>query len=173
MNSDFDTTTQEYIEVIFSLEQDKHIVRVTDIASRRGVTKSSVSLVLNQLQKKDLVHRKQYGHIHLTPLGRQLAEHLETRHQTIKNMLVKVLDLDEETADHDACELEHVISSKTLNKINQFLQFIDQCNQPWDKILKVYHDCSIYNKGVNTCEQCPQIEIYESKARKTPTRSLS
>lgn len=171
MNTAFDTTTQEYIEVIFSLEQDKKLVRVTDIAERRGVTKSSVSLVLNQLQKKNLIHRKQYGHVHLTMTGRKLAEQLETRHQTIKRFLISILGMDEKSADSEACELEHVMSSNTLYKIHQFLMLMDHCQKPWKKIFKIYHDCSVYNNGINTCKKCPQIEIYEKKSQTNSSMS--
>ncbi len=105
MSLPYDTTTQEYIEVIYALEKENRVARVTDIAERRGVTKASVSLVLNQLQKKELVERKQYGHITLTRSGKRLGSTLTQRHKAIKKFLQIVVGVSEGTADDDACKL--------------------------------------------------------------------
>ncbi len=159
----FDTTTQEYIEVIFALEKENKVARVTDIARRRGVTKSSVSLVLNHLQEKNLVDRKQYGYISLTLDGRQLAETLQKRHQTIKQFFTLILGLELEIAEQDACQIEHVISQQTLNSIDCFLKFIKECPQPWDKILSFFPNCSKFNQGSVDCSSCPKIDIQVNK----------
>jgi len=128
MSLPFDTTTQEYIEVIYALEQENRVARVTDIADRRGVTKASVSLVLNQLQKKELVDRKQYGHITLTKSGRRLGSTLSKRHQAIKRFLNIIVGVPEHIADEDACKLEHILSKESCKAINKIAKAIE--NQP-------------------------------------------
>jgi len=160
----FDTTTQEYIEVIFALEKENKVARVTDIAQRRGVTKSSVSLVLNHLKEKKLIDRKQYGYISLTLTGRQLAETLQKRHQTIKQFLMAILGLDQDIAEQDACQIEHVISQQTLNSIDRFLKCINECPQPWDDLLHLFPNCSQYNQGPVQCSSCPTIDIRVNKS---------
>ena len=106
MSLTHDTTTQEYIEVIRDLENENKVARVKDIADRRGVSRSSVSIILNQLLKKDLIAHEQYGHVSLSQKGRRLANDLERRHQAIKEFLVKVLGVSDENAEKDACKFE-------------------------------------------------------------------
>lgn len=131
MSLPFDTTTQEYIEVIFDLEQKNRVARVTDIAERRGVTKAGVSLVLNQLQKKELIDRKQYGHITLTKSGRRLGATLSKRHETIKNFLHSVVGVPENIADEDACKLEHILSNKSCAAIKDIVDIVKNRSIDW------------------------------------------
>ena len=133
MSLPFDTTTQEYIEVIFDLEQQNRVARVTDIAERRGVTKASVSLVLNQLQKKELVDRKQYGHITLTKSGRRLGNKLSQRHKAIKEFLHAVVGVPEHIADQDACKLEHILSNESCAAIKDILKVVDDRQIKWEE----------------------------------------
>ena len=48
----FDTTTQEYVEIIYDLQKNNKVARVKDIAKNRGVTRSSVSIALKLLKKR-------------------------------------------------------------------------------------------------------------------------
>ena len=122
----FDVTTQEYIEVIYTLERENRVARVTEIAERRGVTKSSVSLVMNQLQQKELIERKQYGHITLTPSGKRLGAKLIRRHEVIR-MFLQAVGVSPAAADDDACKLEHIVSSQTWNAMRHFLDVLQNC----------------------------------------------
>lgn len=153
----FDTTTQEYIEVIYALEEENRVARVTDIAERRGVTKSSVSIVLNHLKDKKLIDRKQYGHITLTKNGVQLARQLTRRHQALKQFLIQVLGLSEQTAEDEACKLEHVVTSETLNRINDFLNFVEMCPQHVDRVFDLFKNCGMVNKDGAECDSCPPV----------------
>ncbi|MBN1481943.1 metal-dependent transcriptional regulator [candidate division KSB1 bacterium] len=153
----YDITTQEYIKVIFSLEREHRVARVTDIAKRRGVTKSSVSLVLNQLQKKALIDRKQYGHITLTKSGRRLGSELHKRHQTIKVFLVRVLGVSEKIADRDACKIEHDLSQQTWTELRRFITVMQNCPNHLIESLASFRRCSKFASGDLKCETCMEI----------------
>ena len=114
---DQDKTTQEYIEVIFELELENRVARVKDIADRRGVSKSTVSLILRQLLEKQLIVHEQYSHVSLSDKGRTLAQILDKRHETLKNFMISNLKMSEENAERDACKLEHEISLEMLDAI--------------------------------------------------------
>ncbi len=154
MISSHDTTTEEYIEVIHALEKENKVARVKDIADRRGVTRSSVSLVMNQLVKKELVSHEQYGHVTLTTLGRQLAKDLEKTHRIIKDWLVNILDVEPEKAEQEACKLEHIISRESLNSMANFLNFIKKCPHNWQIIFTHFKNCGQYGNGVLGCNDC-------------------
>jgi len=136
METTFPTTVQEYIEVIYELEKTKRVARVKDIAERRGVNKSSVSLVLNQLQKHNLIDKEQYGHITLTTNGKKLGQKLEKRHQTLKKFLIDVLNISEETAEIDACKIEHIISQDSLDGFEHLLEFTQTFPKKWERVFK-------------------------------------
>jgi DtxR family Mn-dependent transcriptional regulator len=150
------TTVQEYIEVIHALEEKNRVARVKDIADRRGVTRSSVSLELNRLMEKELIAHEQYGHVVLTDSGRRLALSLRRRHRAIKNFLVKILDISEDHAEQDACKLEHIVSEETLSSLIRFLTFVDKCPKDWKRMIRYYRGCQKYGQGEIKCSECPE-----------------
>ncbi len=145
MEIHFNTTTQEYIEVIHDLEKENKVARVKDIANRRGVTRSSVSLELNNLVKKELIFHEQYGHVTLTPAGRKLAATLEHRHMLIKTFLVNFMGIDEKTGENEACKLEHIIDSQTLAAITRFSVFMKSYPNEWNRLFQILKDCDVLN----------------------------
>ena len=56
----------------------------------------------------------------LTDAGREAAEQVYEKHCTLKEMLVS-LGVCAETAESDACRMEHVVSEETLDRIKSFL----------------------------------------------------
>lgn len=124
MHSDFDTTTQEYVEIIYEIQKKKKVARVKEIAKKRGVTRSSVSIALNLLKKKKLINHETYGLVELTDEGQQLGEELEERHKILKDFFIDILSINPETAEQDACILEHHISTMVLNSFVGFIAFI-------------------------------------------------
>jgi len=148
------TTTQEYIEVIGDLERENRVARVKDIADRRGVSRSSVSNVLNQLMEKDLVAHEQYGHVTLTDQGRRLAKTLARRHRDIKDFLTKILNIPDEIAEQEACQMEHIMSRETLIALNRFVKFVHHCPFYGGRFTQMYRDCGKYGEGSATCREC-------------------
>ena len=65
--------------------------------------------------------RKFTGTIHLTESGRQYAEKVYSRHILFKRFLTEVLEVDEPTAEEDACHMEHCVSDETMDKLRIFL----------------------------------------------------
>lgn len=159
MELPYDATTQDYIKVICLLEKEHRVARVTDIAQQRGVTKSSVSLVMRHLQEKALIDRKQYGHITLTRSGRRLGNSLLRRHELLKLFLIEMLGVSPAAAEEDACKLEHAFSTETWNKFKQFVSVIEQCPQKLTDVLSQLQNCGKYAGGDMECSECPAASI--------------
>jgi len=155
MSLPHDTITQEYVEIIAFLEKRDRVARVKDIADQRGVTRSSVSLALNQLAKKQLITHLNYGHVTLTSMGRRLAQNLTLRHRAIKELLTTVLGLEESIAEQDACKFEHLISAETFNALTRFLDVLHQCPKEQAQLLKKIHQCVNSKSNNENCEECP------------------
>lgn len=60
--------------------------------------------------------------IFLTEKGEKKALEIYERHEVISDFLTNVLKVDAETAEHDACRIEHVISDSTFQGIKRLLK---------------------------------------------------
>lgn len=112
---------ERYLEVIYSVGRSADEVRVKDIAASLGVSLPSVSEMLDRLVESSLVTHDKYGHIELTARGRRIAKGLDRKHEVIKDFFMNVLGVEEEVADADACEIEHVISDATLIGLVEYM----------------------------------------------------
>jgi len=112
---------QNYLEEILNLSNRLGTVRVTDIAERLNLTKASVSQALSQLREQGLIIQDRYGPVELTERGRYYGQVVKHRHEVLRSFLIEVLGLDHETAEKDACQMEHAVSSETIERLVGFL----------------------------------------------------
>ncbi|MEA1965014.1 MAG: metal-dependent transcriptional regulator [Candidatus Aerophobetes bacterium] len=117
-------TMEDYLEVISNLKKIKQVVRVKNIAQELKIKMPSVSETLKFLSKERLVRHERYGKIELTKKGNELAEEVKSRHRTLFKFLNEVLEIDPETANEDACKMEHSISAITLKRLMEFLESV-------------------------------------------------
>lgn len=121
------SSLEDYLEAIFHVVAEKHVARSRDIAERLGVNKSSVTGALHSLAEKGLVNYEPYEAITLTGGGRTLATDIVRRHEVLRDFLVKVLSVDADKADQAACRMEHAVPSPILERLIQFVEFIEVC----------------------------------------------
>lgn len=112
---------QNYLELIYELSLDGQKARVSDIAKHLGVSKPSVNNAVVVLAKDGYVIYEKYADIKLTPKGKETAKFICSKHQTIKQLFIEVLNIDEEIADKDACVIEHVISNESIKAMQDYL----------------------------------------------------
>lgn len=110
---------ENYLEAVFELSKDGG-ARVTDIAARMGVTKASTNNAMAVLAEKGLIVNEKYQEIRLTPRGMELAGVISQKHAIIKRFLIRVLHVDKETAETDACAIEHVISRESVAAMRRY-----------------------------------------------------
>lgn len=111
---------EDYLEVILNLQRERKVARVKDVAERLQVKMPSVTGAMKGLAEKGLVNYERYSYLTLTEEGEKIAQEIGERHKTFYNFLTQVLDLDHETAELDACRLEHATSQKTFERIKTF-----------------------------------------------------
>lgn len=127
---------EDYLEAIFHISSEKQAARAKDIADRLKVNKSSVTGALRSLSEKGFVNYAPYDIITLTDQGKILAEDVVRRHETLKDFFIKILLLEEDEAEAASCKIEHAISDKILNRIINFVEFVEICprgGQEWIK----------------------------------------
>jgi len=112
---------EDYLERILFIREKNSIVRVTDLAVEMNISKPSVNKAISNLKAQGLVSQEKYGLLNLTVEGEKLAKEIERRHITVKKFLHELLKVDEETAEKEACLIEHCVSLETIEKLSSYL----------------------------------------------------
>ncbi len=112
-----------YIETIYALERRDGTAHTGDIASLVDVKPASATEMIQKLSEIKLVKYEPYHGVSLTAKGRKMAEELVKRHETLAKFLI-ILGVDSETANFDACQIEHHVTPKTMKRLTKFVEFI-------------------------------------------------
>ena len=112
---------ENYLKVILELSNYGDI-RSIDIVNALGVSKASVSCMLNVLKSEGYVVKEKYGTVGLTENGRNVANHVKRKYELLKRFLNDIVGVEAVTAAEDACRMEHLISFETTDKIAQQLE---------------------------------------------------
>ena len=115
---------EDYLEAILvqEIRHDSDKVRSTDIARHLGVSRPSVSRAMSILKAEGYVEMETYGDVSLTAKGRAVTEEVYDRHRMLTRFLRDILGVDREIAEHDACLIEHDISSQSMQKLTEFIR---------------------------------------------------
>ena len=121
-NYNMTSSLEDYLEAVFVISKKKSNVRLTDIADYLGVSKPSVNRAINTLTQNGYLEHVTYGDIIITPQGESYAANVLRRHRIIKQFLINKLGVDENIAEQDACQMEHVMSTSTIDKLYEYLE---------------------------------------------------
>lgn len=112
------SSMEDYLEAILIIYNQHGNVRCVDIAVYLGVTKPSVSRAVKELSKSGHITKKADGTLSLTELGLQIAEQIYEKHLFFTKQLI-LAGVDPETAEQDACGIEHAVSSESFQKLKK------------------------------------------------------
>ncbi len=121
MPDSLSASKQDYLETILEYSAETGQARSIDIARTLGVSRASVNKSLVYLKESGLIEHEHYGDIKLTETGLRMARAVRARHDSLKKFLAEVLKVNPETAESDACRMEHAISPETASKLQDFL----------------------------------------------------
>jgi DtxR family transcriptional regulator, manganese transport regulator len=105
--------SEDYVELIADLIDEKGEARGSDVALRLGVANATVVKMLKKLVDRGLVTQEPYRPIMLTGDGWNMAEQGRRRHDIVENFLL-TLGVSAETARLDSEGIEHHVSDETL-----------------------------------------------------------
>lgn len=118
---------EDYLETILELQETKTVARSKDIAEKLDIKRGSVTGMLKKLAGQKLINYEPYGYVTLTPEGEKIARDVKRRHIFLKDFLFRILEVDDETAEKTACQMEHAMDEKTFKKFKSFVKKLDNC----------------------------------------------
>ena len=127
VREDLSDSLENYLEAILDLEHTHKVARAKDIADRLAIQRGSVTGGLKALAEKGYINYQPYSYITLTPKGKRVAQDIARRHSVIKAFLLKILQIDPETAEQTACKMEHAIDAQTTERLVRFIEYIFTC----------------------------------------------
>ena len=111
-------SAEDYLEMILRLNEEKGYARSVDIASGLSVSKPSVSVAMKNLRESGYIVMDKDSYISLTDKGMEIARNIYDRHKALTEALIRI-GVSPETAQEDACKVEHDLSSDTFDAIKQ------------------------------------------------------
>jgi DtxR family Mn-dependent transcriptional regulator len=117
------STVEDYIKQIYLLEEKNAQVEIPmgQVAGALGVVPGTATTMVKALADAGLVDYAPRVGVQLTDPGRKLALHVLRRHRLIEQFLVEVLGFDWSEVHEEAEQLEHVVSDRLLDRIDQYL----------------------------------------------------
>ena len=107
---------EDYLEAVLVLQKEKGMVRSVDVARHLEVTKPSVCHAVATLRDGGFLTMDSDYFLHLTDVGRKVAEQIYEKHRFFTERLIEA-GVDPETAERDACRIEHVISDESFRRL--------------------------------------------------------
>lgn len=146
---------EDYLEVILELEQEHKVARAKDIADRLEVQRGSVTGALKNLEEKGFINYAPYSFITLTQEGKRIAKNIAYRHAVLKDFLLNILQIDAETAEKTACNMEHAVDPQTLERLVCFIDYLHNCPRTGEDWIKAFVNyCTSKDRDQEKCDQC-------------------
>ena len=116
-------SAEDYLEAMVMLGgTTEKSIRPSDIARKMGVSKPSVGKALTSLREKGLIDQPYYGEATLTQEGMAYGEAMYKRHRYLTAFLEQELGIPADTAEEEACLMEHAISNPSFDKWVEFIK---------------------------------------------------
>ena len=112
---------EDYLEAVLVLQKQKGMVRSVDIARHMDVSKPSVCHAVATLKDGGFPTMDAGFFLHLTNIGREVAEQIYEKHRFFTERLIAA-GVDPETAEADACRIEHVISEESFRRLKAAME---------------------------------------------------
>ena len=112
------SSMENYLKTVFILYRKQGYARCVDISEYMGVTMPSVSRAVKELIKAEYLIKEANGTLSLTMEGKKIAENVYERHCFFREKLLAA-GVDLQTAERDACRMEHGISEESFRKVKK------------------------------------------------------
>src|SRR5690625_4607038 len=115
-------TMEDYIEQIYQLIDTKGYARVSDIAEELEVHPSSVTKMVQKLDKDNFLNYERYRGLVLTKKGEEMGARLVFRHELLEQFL-EIIGVKEENIYDDVEGIEHHLSWNSIDRIGDLVTY--------------------------------------------------
>ena len=118
------TSTEDYLERIHELIEQKGYARAVDIARVLEISQPSVTAMVQKLAQAGYLNYEKYRGLTLTEKGRTVAGAIRERHKTLQRFFT-LLGLPAKTQERDIEGIEHCLSPATMSAMDRLADFFE------------------------------------------------
>ena len=111
---------EDYLESILMLSKYQPVVHRIDVAKRMNVSQAAVNKAVKLLVERGYIY-EDGKHLYLTEEGNRYAEGVYEKHCIIRDYLIQC-GVSAESAEEDACNMEHLITEETFSMMKTSLK---------------------------------------------------
>src|ERR1043166_643756 len=115
-------STEDHLERISELVEQKGYARVTDVAEELGLTAATVSNMVRRLAARGFLNYQKDRGFTLTAEGRAVAARIKARHNTLTELL-GLLGLEADTIEKEVEDVEHHLRPQTLEILEKLVSY--------------------------------------------------
>lgn len=130
---------EDYIELIYQLIESKGYARVSDIAEYLQVHPSSVTKMVQKLDKDEYLNYEKYRGFILTQKGKKIGERLVFRHELLEEFL-EIIGVEHENIYDDVEGIEHHLSWNSIDRIGDVVQYFKADQKRIDKLNETHYE---------------------------------
>ncbi|WP_419958869.1 transcriptional regulator MntR [Psychrobacillus sp. BM2] len=116
---------EDYLEEIYLLIESKGYARVSDIAEAMSVNPSSVTKMVQRLDKEGYLVYEKYKPLILTTKGSNMGKRIVDLHELLESFL-RIIGVNEENIYKDVEGIEHHMSKSSIIKIENLVQYFEE-----------------------------------------------
>lgn len=117
-------TEENYLKAIYHLsDSGAREVLTNEVADAMSTKAASVTDMVKKLSAKSLIRYKKYHGVNVTAKGKSLALQVIRKHRLWETFLVQKLDFTWDEVHEVAEQLEHIQSTRLIEKLDAFLGF--------------------------------------------------
>lgn len=119
------STVENYLKAIYvaetQLQTGQKLVPMGQLATALGIAPGTATTMVKALAESGLAAYEPYNGVRLTSAGQRLAARVLRRHRLIELFLVKVIGMNWDEVHDDAEQMEHVVSDRLIERIDDML----------------------------------------------------
>jgi len=127
MGKEVTAIVEEYLEVVYKLQEKNGAARTSDIVASLKVAPGTVTNTVERLERDGLIVHVPYKGVKLTDKGQRIALNVIRRHRLSERLLTDILHVEWEKAHEAACKLEHAIDNDVIKKVEKVLNHPKTC----------------------------------------------
>lgn len=130
---------EDYLERIYKLIDEKGYARVSDIAEGLEVHPSSVTKMIQKLDKDEYLIYEKYRGLVLTSKGKKMGKRLVDRHQLLEEFL-SMIGVRQENIYADVEGIEHHLSWDSITRIETLVEYFRRDGQRIQELQNIHNE---------------------------------